>query len=68
MKELTEVLVTHGLNDLVIRIEADSIGQLDKIFTDIRQMTEIRQTSTLGALNKHRNCTGLEKAFILRGP
>jgi DNA-binding Lrp family transcriptional regulator len=47
MKEVTEVLVTHGLYDLVVRIEAQSLGHLDKIVTDIRQMTEINQTSTL---------------------
>jgi DNA-binding Lrp family transcriptional regulator len=47
MKEVTEVLVTYGLYDLVVRIEAESIGQLDKIVTDIRQMAEIKQTSTL---------------------
>jgi DNA-binding Lrp family transcriptional regulator len=46
-KEVTEVLVTYGLYDLVVRIEAQSLGQLDKIVTDIRQMAEIQQTSTL---------------------
>ena len=46
-KEVTEVLVTYGLYDIVVRIEAESLGQLDKIVTDIRQMTEIQQTSTL---------------------
>jgi DNA-binding Lrp family transcriptional regulator len=47
MKEVTEVLVTYGLYDLVVRIETESLGQLDKIVTDIRQMAEIKQTSTL---------------------
>ncbi|MGQ9552318.1 MAG: Lrp/AsnC ligand binding domain-containing protein [Candidatus Bathycorpusculaceae bacterium] len=47
MKEVTEVLVTYGLYDLVIRIEAQSLGHLDKIVTSIRQMEEIEQTSTL---------------------
>ena len=46
-KEVTDVLVTYGLYDIVVRIEAKSLGQLDKIVTDIRQMTEIQQTSTL---------------------
>ena len=46
-KEVTEALVTYGLYDIVVRIEAKSLGQLDKIVTDIRQMAEIRQTSTL---------------------
>ena len=47
MKEVTDVLVTYGLYDVVVRIEAKSLGQLDKIVTDIRQMAEIGQTSTL---------------------
>jgi DNA-binding Lrp family transcriptional regulator len=47
IKEVTEVLVTYGLYDLVVRIEAKSLGHLDKIVTDIRQMEEIEQTSTL---------------------
>jgi GTP1/Obg family GTP-binding protein len=38
-KEVTEARV--------VRIEAKSLGQLDKIVTDIRQMPEIQQTSTL---------------------
>ena len=46
-KEVTEVLVTYGLYDIVVRIEAKSLGHLDKIVTDIRQMAEIQQTSTL---------------------
>jgi DNA-binding Lrp family transcriptional regulator len=47
MKEVTEVLVTYGLYDIVVRIEAKSLGHLDKIVTDMRQMPEIEQTSTL---------------------
>jgi DNA-binding Lrp family transcriptional regulator len=47
MKEVTEVLVTYGLWDLIARIEAETLGHLDKIITDIRQIEEIEQTSTL---------------------
>jgi len=47
IKEVTEVLVTYGLYDVVVRIEAKSLKHLDKIVTDIRQMAEIKQTSTL---------------------
>jgi DNA-binding Lrp family transcriptional regulator len=46
-KEVTEDLVTYGLYDILVRIEAKSMGQLDKIVTDIRQMPEIQKTSTL---------------------
>lgn len=47
MKEVTEVLITYGLYDLVVRIEAKTLGHLDKIVTDIRQIQEIEQTTTL---------------------
>lgn len=47
MEEVTEALVTYGLYDLVIRIEAKSLSHLDKIITDMRQIEEIEQTSTL---------------------
>jgi DNA-binding Lrp family transcriptional regulator len=47
MKEVTEVLVTYGLWDIVARIEAESLEHLDKIITEIRQLPEIEQTNTL---------------------
>ena len=47
MKEVTEVLVTYGLWELIARIEAKTLWHLDKIITDIRQTEEIEQTSTL---------------------
>jgi DNA-binding Lrp family transcriptional regulator len=47
MKEPTKVLVTYGLWDLVVRIEAETLGHLDKIITEIRQVKEIEQTTTL---------------------
>jgi DNA-binding Lrp family transcriptional regulator len=47
MEEITEVLVTYGLWDIIARIEAKSLEHLDKIITDIRQLPEIEQTNTL---------------------
>ena len=47
VKEVTEVLVTYGLWDIVARIEAESLEHLDKIITDIRKILEIEQTNTL---------------------
>jgi len=47
MKEVTEVLVTYGMWNIIARIEAESLGHLDKIITDIRQFPEIQQTNTL---------------------
>lgn len=47
IEEITEVLVNYGLYDMGVRIEAKSLGHLDKIFTDVWQMTGIQHTSTL---------------------
>jgi DNA-binding Lrp family transcriptional regulator len=47
IEDVTEVLVTYGMWDLVARIETESLGKLDKIITEIRQTPEIQQTSTL---------------------
>ena len=47
MREVSEVIVTYGLYDLVVRIEAESLGHLDEIITDIRLIDEIEQSTTL---------------------
>lgn len=47
MEGVTEVIVTYGMWDIVARIEAESMGHIDKIITDIRQISEIEQTNTL---------------------
>jgi DNA-binding Lrp family transcriptional regulator len=47
IEDITEVLVTYGMWDLVARIETKNLGELDKIITEIRQTSEIEQTSTL---------------------
>jgi len=47
IKEVTEVLVTYGLWDIIARIEAENLEHLDKIITDIRKIPEIEQTNTL---------------------
>jgi len=47
MPDVTEVLVTYGLWDLVARIETENLQKLDTIITEIRKITEITQTSTL---------------------
>lgn len=47
MEGVTEVIVTYGMWDIVARIEAESMGHIDEIITDIRQISEIEQTNTL---------------------
>ena len=47
MNGVTEVLVTYGLWDIVVRIEAPTLGKLDAIITEMRKIEEITQTSTL---------------------
>ena len=44
---VTEVVVTYGLYDIIARIEAQNLGQLDLLITEIRKIEEIVQTSTL---------------------
>jgi len=44
---VTEVMVTYGLYDIVVRIEAQNLGQLDSLITEMRKIEEIVQTSTL---------------------
>jgi len=45
MKEVTEILAIYGLWDIIARIEAQSLGLLDKIIIEKRQIAEIEQTS-----------------------
>jgi DNA-binding Lrp family transcriptional regulator len=47
MSGVTEVVVTYGLWDIVVRIEAPSLGKLDALITEMRKIEEITQTSTL---------------------
>jgi len=47
MEDVTEVLVTYGLWDIVARIETKNLQKLDSIITDMRGIPEIVQTSTL---------------------
>jgi DNA-binding Lrp family transcriptional regulator len=47
MEGVTEALVTYGLWDIVVRIEAPNLGKLDALITEMRKIEEIVQTSTL---------------------
>jgi DNA-binding Lrp family transcriptional regulator len=44
---VTEALVTYGLWDIIVRIEAPNMGKLDALITEMRKMEDIVQTSTL---------------------
>jgi len=46
-EEVSEVLVTYGMWDLVIKLETENLRELDEIVTKIRQMPDIEQTHTL---------------------
>ncbi len=46
-EDVTEVLVTYGMWDIITRIETQRLGKLDKIITEIRKTPEIEQTITL---------------------
>jgi len=47
MAGVTEVVVTYGLYDIVVRIEAEDLRKLDALITEIRKLQDIVQTSTL---------------------
>jgi DNA-binding Lrp family transcriptional regulator len=47
MKGVTEAIVTYGMWDVIAKIEASNLGQLDALITDIRKIEDIVQTSTL---------------------
>lgn len=47
IKGVTEVLITYGMWDLIVRIETESLEKLDNIISNIRQLPEIEQTNTL---------------------
>jgi DNA-binding Lrp family transcriptional regulator len=46
MEGVTEALVTC-LWDIIVRIEAPSLGKLDALITEMRRISEVVQTSTL---------------------
>jgi len=47
MEGVTEALVTYGLWDIVVRIEASDLSKLDALITEMRKLEDIVQTSTL---------------------
>jgi len=47
MEGVTEAIVTYGLWDIIARIEAPNLSQLDSLITEMRKMEDIVQTSTL---------------------
>jgi len=47
LEDVAEVLIVYGMWDIVIRIETENLGKIDKIITDIRKLPEIEQTNTL---------------------
>jgi len=44
---VTDVLVTYGMWDVIVRIETENLPKLDMIITGMRKISEITQTSTL---------------------
>jgi DNA-binding Lrp family transcriptional regulator len=47
MEGVTEAIVTYGMWDVIVRIEAQKLSQLDALITEMRKMEDIVQTSTL---------------------
>ncbi len=47
IKGVTESLIVYGQFDIVVRIETESLRELDQVVTLIRRMDGVEQTSTL---------------------
>lgn len=47
MEGVIEAIVTYGMWDVIVRIEASNLNQLDALITEMRKMEDIVQTSTL---------------------
>jgi len=47
MEGVTEALVTYGMWDIVVKIEAQNLQKLDALITEMRKIGDIIQTSTL---------------------
>ncbi len=48
---IREVAILYGIYDLLVRIEASSLPELDKLISELRKDKRIRQTVTLIAAN-----------------
>ena len=44
---VADAIVTYGLYDVVVRIEAQNLGHLDSLVTEMRKIEEILQNTTL---------------------
>ncbi|WEU40628.1 MAG: Lrp/AsnC ligand binding domain-containing protein [Candidatus Odinarchaeum yellowstonii] len=47
IKGVTESLIVYGQFDIVVRIETETLQELDRAVTLIRKMDGVEQTSTL---------------------
>lgn len=47
MPFIEDVDVTYGLWDLIVRVEAPSMSDLDRVISMIRSLKDIEQTATL---------------------
>ena len=47
MNGVADATVTYGLYDIVVRIEAQNLGHLDALVTEMRKIEEILQNTTL---------------------
>ncbi|RLE79310.1 MAG: Lrp/AsnC family transcriptional regulator [Thermoprotei archaeon] len=42
-----EVVITYGLWDMIIKIEVDNLSKLDRVVTQVRNLSGIERTTTL---------------------
>ena len=50
LKEVTEAYIVYGAWDVIVRIQTESMGELNSVVLKIRKMTGVKRSATLIAL------------------
>lgn len=45
--QVKDVLITYGLYDIVVKVETESLRELEEVVHRIRKVSGVRQTTTL---------------------
>ena len=50
LKEVTEAYIVYGAWDIIVRVQTDSMGELNAVVLKIRRMPGVKRSATLIAL------------------
>ncbi len=50
LKEVTEAYIVYGAWDIIVRVQTDSMGELNAVVLQIRKMPGVKRSATLIAL------------------